>query len=410
MSNLQEILIYSDGTDGMEFCKADNLGRIVTNSNKQKDSSQFIFLDKYRGLDLEKLMMSEYLTENFRKINPGKKIEDKFLTLSEENGISKRINSKISNQDLEELLEIVKYNKTPRYLRENGRYNQNSPYLELREITDYCNNYQLNQKKLIRHNDNYFEVLARSILVVDNPRSEEVERLKLALKQFQEGFTETQFGEYYLAKFLKQGWVIKEERKIDKWYNKFLKNLSEKFYPQKFIDETFQQTNQQSEISQNELAKYKLMFDIQLDDSHFGNNFRAKYFDTPFNFCLTYEGMLIASIGFNPIYGEVIIEQIQGIKGNRDKLSPFKWERALVSYVAEWAQQKGIGQVSIISVDNNKWAKRHGHLNSNQGKMLYDVTAKRSGFKKGEDGNYHKHFERHLHSTPAPENTTMGVA
>ena len=186
-------------------------------------------------------------------------------------------------------------------------------------------------------------------------------------------------------------------------------------------------------IPEDELSRYGLTLDIQSTKfgsaSHYGTRFTQKYFDALFNFCLTYDGELIASLGFNPDEGRMTIQQIQGIKGHGDKLKPIKWERALVEYAVQWAEKYGIPEVAVISVDNNKWAgysfnalkekeiypaettfedacsldftterayKEAAekakvwdlHLMPHQGFMLYDITAKRCGFRKGRNGNY----------------------
>jgi hypothetical protein len=89
----------------------------------------------------------------------------------------------------------------------------------------------------------------------------------------------------------------------------------------------------------------------------------------------------------------MFIEQIQGIKGYGEVLKPLKWERALLNYAVDWAKTQDVPDVAVISVDNNKWALQHCHLNKEQGKMLYDVTAKRSGFKERDiHGNYTMHL------------------
>lgn len=175
-----------------------------------------------------------------------------------------------------------------------------------------------------------------------------------ALLEFQEGRIRRAFGVKYLGRFVKQG----------------------------------------VELSDEELGRYALRQDIKLDNGPYGNHFGHKYFDTRFNFCLTYDNQLIASVGFDAAQGRMHIRQIQGIKGSKDQLKPIKWERALASYAVQWAKEHKIPEVSIVSVDNIRWVKIPGHLGREQGRMHYDVTARRIGFKKrGKDGNYVKQLE-----------------
>lgn len=140
-------------------------------------------------------------------------------------------------------------------------------------------------------------------------------------------------------------------------------------------------------LSDEELGKYRLIYDISRH--HAGIHFGQKYFDAPFNVCLTYEKELIASLGFSARSGELFIEQLQGVQLCRELLSPIKWERALVGTVLHWAQQYGVSHVTIVSADNNPWVQDH-HLEYRQAQMLYNVTAQRCGFRKTKKGNYTK--------------------
>ncbi len=169
------------------------------------------------------------------------------------------------------------------------------------------------------------------------------------LERFQTGFTDNDFRENYIVPFLKKDVILPEA----------------------------------------ELTRFGLSFDIRRNNSQYGKKQEQKYFDTTFNFCLTYDNELIASVGFDVRDGQMFIGQIQGIRGNGDLLSRFKWTQALVRYAIDWAELNEVPQVCVISVDNNEWANKHGHLKKEQGKMLYDVTARRLGFKnRDENGNY----------------------
>lgn len=142
------------------------------------------------------------------------------------------------------------------------------------------------------------------------------------------------------------------------------------------------------------LAKYGLQQEASVCNE--GKRFKHAYFDSAYNFCLTYEKGLIGSLGFTPDEGSILINQIQGAKGKQELLKPFKWTKALLAYAVDWAQRNNIPSVIVQSAKNNHWrqklAKQGRDLH--QLKMLYDVTAQRSGFKLNEDGDYVKHLRK----------------
>ncbi|MCM2325147.1 MAG: hypothetical protein NDI94_01670 [Candidatus Woesearchaeota archaeon] len=113
----------------------------------------------------------------------------------------------------------------------------------------------------------------------------------------------------------------------------------------------------------NELSSYRLQFDIQQvigkiesDRTYDGLYFQYKSFDARYNFCLTYDHDLIASVGFSAEDGFGMIRQIQGIQGKGDLLKDFAWEKAMVAYASAWMQARDIPEVRIMSVYNNKQA------------------------------------------------------
>ena len=299
--------------------------------------------------------------------------------------ISKNYNNNINNIDhiinknylLEERIEELRG-------RSRGE-DDNNLYTQLINLSD-------NNKKLVakKRSMPYFAEAAREIL----GESQESDDLARVLAEFSEGPAREDFGVAFLSQYLRQGYAAESPR-VSKSFFGALKDRASRLIGldnPKAVKPDVKQSSvseaPQVEVSQDELKKYGLRLDAQLEESHFGANFRSKYFDTAFNFCLTYGGNLIASVGFNPDEGRIFIEQIQGIKGSYDKLRPFKWERALVDYAVDWAKKHNVGGVGIVSVNNNKWSQRHGHLDREKGKMLYDVTAKRCGFKRDSTGNY----------------------
>ncbi|MCP4677459.1 MAG: hypothetical protein GY854_18490 [Deltaproteobacteria bacterium] len=148
-------------------------------------------------------------------------------------------------------------------------------------------------------------------------------------------------------------------------------------------------TKQSQDVSESDMARYALDADIKLNGSNYGQRFKSKYFDSTFNFCLTYNKELIATLGFEIDERTLIVWQIQGIRGQRRPLQPIKWSRALLKYCADWGEKIGVKKIGVVSAEHNLWTATHGHLDRKRGKLLYDVTAKRCGFKKGDDGYYH---------------------
>lgn len=143
------------------------------------------------------------------------------------------------------------------------------------------------------------------------------------------------------------------------------------------------------------LNRYHIENDLRLNGTRFGQRFRERYFDATYNFCLTYDDKLVASLGFDVDVDDssMTIWQLQGKKDARDALHPIKWERALVHYAVAWARTHEVSEIAMASVDNVSWAQKHGHLSRDRGRMLYDVTARRSGFTRGDDGYWSLRFD-----------------
>lgn len=136
-----------------------------------------------------------------------------------------------------------------------------------------------------------------------------------------------------------------------------------------------------------EFANYSIMQDARRELGAFGRHFMRKFFDCEFNFCLAFAGGLMASLGFNAAPGKMLIKQIQGSRGCEKRLFRIKWERALVNYVVQFAESYRIPEVEIVSAQNSHWMQCR-HIPLERALMRYDVTAKRCGFKKAENGNY----------------------
>lgn len=89
----------------------------------------------------------------------------------------------------------------------------------------------------------------------------------------------------------------------------------------------------------------------------------------------------IALIGFDIDDDIVLVKQIQGRQGYKEHLTPLKWERMLLAVVVQVARQSGLKEVRVQPAHKNKWHTVNERATNGRGKMLYDVTARRSGFK-----------------------------
>jgi hypothetical protein len=95
----------------------------------------------------------------------------------------------------------------------------------------------------------------------------------------------------------------------------------------------------------------------------------------------------LACIGFDIIEKNlVLVNQIQGTKGNARKLRVIKWERMLLQIVVDWATANSLSSVGVIIAEQNAWYRVQ---ESKQMKMRYNITAKRCGFKFSEEKKCH---------------------
>jgi hypothetical protein len=131
------------------------------------------------------------------------------------------------------------------------------------------------------------------------------------------------------------------------------------------------------------LDKYNMMY------GHNDNNRFYQYFESQYNFCMAYKRKEIASLGFDAEEGRIFVDQIQGVRGCGHYLMDIKWSHAQLSYLMENAASLGVPMITVVSVENNRWAQLC-HLDYEGGMFIYNVTAKRLGFKKDREGNYTK--------------------
>jgi len=145
-------------------------------------------------------------------------------------------------------------------------------------------------------------------------------------------------------------------------------------------------------ISNDEFGRYALEYDLDLGGVG-PNSFKTKdiWFDGLYSFNLTYNGNLAAFLSFVPTKGGIRIIQIQGVKQGKDenKLKNLKWERALIAYACDWARGWEMEKVEILPSEKNRWVMNN-YVSLEPMRMIYDVSAKRSGFKKNGEGIWEK--------------------
>lgn len=123
----------------------------------------------------------------------------------------------------------------------------------------------------------------------------------------------------------------------------------------------------------------------------FGNDIRGFYSDARHSIVLSKFGWgYIALIGFDVVGDVIFVKQIQGRYGFKEHLAPLKWERMLLAVVVQSARQSGLKEVRVQPAHKNKWPTVSDQAANGRGKMLYDVTARRSGFKFDEDADCFK--------------------
>lgn len=105
-------------------------------------------------------------------------------------------------------------------------------------------------------------------------------------------------------------------------------------------------------------------------------------YDAHYSFVLCYDEESIACISFDAQRGAILVPQIQGKFGSHDKLQPLKWERALLALVLDWAENNSIPEVRVTPYHKNIYEMVRS---DERFKLLYDVTARRSGFTYDED-------------------------
>jgi len=134
------------------------------------------------------------------------------------------------------------------------------------------------------------------------------------------------------------------------------------------------------EYAQHDLSEYYVELNSGTagyygSDVTIGNIYR----DAPYHFILRNNGLIIATLGFEPYSRAILISQLQGSPNQSASLAPIKWSKALLRTATNWAFENRIPRVYVLPHTRNKWyavqSNRHGNP-----RLIYDITAKREGF------------------------------
>lgn len=193
------------------------------------------------------------------------------------------------------------------------------------------------------------------------------------------------FFEYVTTPLKTPAYYLRQQCKDARWINfgKDYLPLAEQlheFVYRKDISETKTNKLLQRFKKQNTLTDALNEYHITRD---YGGGYNTRfttpqlYYDAPYSFILCQkQDQPLAIIAFKPERKAINIVQLQGVRGQQKKLQPIKWERMLLTLTYEWAQQHQIHEVRVTPYEQNEW-----ELVRDNGKIRYDVTAKRTGFK-----------------------------
>ena len=179
------------------------------------------------------------------------------------------------------------------------------------------------------------------------------------------GFWEivTKLQDLHISGIIKDvlGKAKKAERKIEGLEDKientqsFLRHCE---LPQEYVAGLVQRFKKDHTKTNPDWQKYRIVRDWGYGHSAvFPRQKGEIYHDAQYSFVLCYESQQIAHIGFDVLETRINVHQIQGVKGQKERLDPIKWERALLTLVCEWAETNRYKEVSVEPVKANRWAK-----------------------------------------------------
>lgn len=108
------------------------------------------------------------------------------------------------------------------------------------------------------------------------------------------------------------------------------------------------------------------------------------WMDAPYQFVLTNGDRFLSHVGFGVYDGGILVTQNQGTKKSGDFLCDLHWAKYQLKVVENFARNASIPEVSVLPHKRNRWGfilnNVHGTAH-----LIYDVTAKRAGYKYDED-------------------------
>ncbi|MBT4257634.1 hypothetical protein HOD88_00420 [archaeon] len=167
---------------------------------------------------------------------------------------------------------------------------------------------------------------------------------------------------------------------IPEFLKDFRKNPDKKGLERMFPEEDSEMREKLGDSIRNaDLSRYSVKYHFGKGESFFDNYRNRVYGDVNLKFILQHSNQYSAAIGFEFTSKGILIPQIQGVPNKKKSLQPIKWSRALIRLVSNWAEEMGIPEVSVLPISRNYWDRVSGNIGGQ--KMLYDVSAKREGFK-----------------------------
>jgi len=92
---------------------------------------------------------------------------------------------------------------------------------------------------------------------------------------------------------------------------------------------------------------------------------------------------------------DLIINQLQGpthkveVENVGSRFSGFRWEKLLVEIFSIWTRQSGLKKIYLLPSKFSDWSEVKMNINGTSF-LRYDVTARRSGFRRGNDNEPYK--------------------
>ena len=95
---------------------------------------------------------------------------------------------------------------------------------------------------------------------------------------------------------------------------------------------------------------------------------------------------IVDKMGYTVLYKK----EARETRIQQEFISDLRWEKLLVKSVEKILRELGVENVAIQSAENNYYIQKIKYYSMENAKIRYNVTAKRLGYKLGEDGDFHK--------------------